>query len=277
MPKLAAAAVVVIATAIHAAPAAAVQFEVFHLDPSRSTLAFVSGDVQARLSDTQFAFAPLVAQPGFSSAPLTGDFVLEIGNDATNPSSFDVLPGTSDIRASDIHLASPAPGGAPGTTAAAIGLSFADATSGISGEVALHDLVFAAAGSFTVVGNGLGPFGLQGTMPWSLVNGAFEIATNAGIGGTALIPFLTSASASVDATTSQFTEVSPGVYEVVIPYQFLIGLSPVAGPLSSTIVRARFAGEIVATTALVPEPALGLMLGIAGCLIACHRTTRRAS
>ncbi|MGH0031161.1 MAG: PEP-CTERM sorting domain-containing protein [Myxococcota bacterium] len=246
------------------------QFETFYLDPARSFMQYVSGDVNAQLSITQFAFADMLDQPGVAPAPLSGHFVMQIGNDASNPTSFDILSGTTDIRPADVNTVSPGTGGAAGTTDAAFGISFLDATNGIGGDVAFHDLAFGISGSFNPVANGLGPNGLQGSMPWALVDGDLEIQTSIGIGGTAFVPFTTSATQSVDSSASQFSETSPGVYEVVIPFQFLIGVTPVAGPFSGALVRATFSGEIVATN-VVPEPGSGALLGLGLLLLTARR------
>lgn len=249
-------------------------FETFYLDPSRSTMQFESGDIRAQLSLTQFAFADLFPQPGVAPAPLSGQFVLQLGgSDPANPTSFDVLAGTSDIRPADSNTVSPGAGGAPGTTDAAFGLMFFDSTTGIGGEVALHDLVFGISGSLFPVANGLGPLGIAGSLPWIAGAGAMEIGTNLGIGGSAFVPFTMSSSGSVDSTASQFSELAPGIFEVVIPYTFLIGIVQPDGPLGVDLVRATFSGEIVATN-VIPEPGTGALLALGLTCLAARRRQR---
>lgn len=249
-------------------PSAAV-FETFHLDPTRSNLRFNFGEISAQLTSTDFAFASLSAQPGTGDVPISGHFVASIDGDPSSPDFFSVLSGTTEIQVADPYLVSPGTGGVPGTTAAAFGLSFDDPSAGISGDVALHDLLFGIAGFLSLMPNSEGPLGLTGSLGWQLVQGTLEIATDIDIGGTVLIPFVGSYSGSVFGP-SQYTEIAPGIYEVVMPFGFGISISPgagpSAGPFSSLAATLALQGEIVATNVPVPEPgsAALLTLGLAG-------------
>ncbi|MGH0031163.1 MAG: PEP-CTERM sorting domain-containing protein [Myxococcota bacterium] len=250
-----------VALALWPGHAAADQFETFYLDPARSFIQFQSGSINAALSSSQFVNADLNAQAGVGPAPLAGHFGMLIGNDASSPTFFSVLPGTSDVRPGDTNIVLPGSGGGAGTTDAAFGVTFSDATSGISGDVAIHDLIFSVAGFFDVYANALGPLGLQGDLGFTAVAGTLEIQTSLGLGGTASVPFTGSFSSFVDREASQFSETSPGVYEVVMPYQFNIGINPVAGPFDFTGISAVFTGEVVATN-VIPEPGTGALLAL---------------
>lgn len=247
---------------VPAAGASADQFETFHLDPSRSFLSLDNGAMTADLPNQQFFFSNLLLQAGVAPAPLGGEFVMRIGNDAANPTFFQMLAGTSDIRPSDVNLVSPGVGGVPGVTAAAIGVTFSDPGVGISGSAAIHDLIFGTTGFFSPSANGLGPNGLQGDLAWTAVSGLVEVETNLGIGGTALVPVSGSSSGFVDRHQSQFREIAPGVYEVVVPFVFNLMVGPAPGPFDNLQLFLGFTGEIVATT--VPEPSVGLLLFAAG-------------
>lgn len=264
-----------LAALLAAAGASADQFETFYLDPSRSFLSFQSGDFSTQLSSSTWAYGPLTAQPGSIPAPLGGEFVLQIGNDASSPTFFSIIPGSSDVRPQDASLVSPGVGGTPGTSYAALGLSFLDSTLGISGDVAIHDLIFGINGYETPYANSLGPYGLQGDLNWILGAGSLEIQTSIGIGGTAFLP-LTSAAGYIDRYTSQFSETSPGVYEVVMPFGFTLYASTNSGPFSNTNMSLTFGGEIVATN-VVPEPATGALvaLGLLGLAAGCRARSAR--
>ena len=250
------------------------QIELFTLDPTRSHLTFQGGEVSATLPGGQFLFANLVLQPGSAPAPLAGEFIMQIGNDASSPTFFSILTGASEVRPGDGNIVSPGIGGTAGTTQAALGVSFLDAALGIGGEAALHDLAFGISGFFTPSANGLGPNGLLGDLAWRTGSGAAEIATTLGIGGTALVAGSGSSFGFVDRNLSQFTEISPGVYEVVMPFAFDVFLGPLAGPFENLNVLLQFSGEIVATTA-VPEPGPGSLLMLGGAVLGLRHRFRR--
>ncbi|MCZ6569689.1 MAG: hypothetical protein O7B23_05965, partial [Deltaproteobacteria bacterium] len=203
-----------------AGPGYADAFESFYLDPARSHMSVTGGSISAQLSTTDFAFADLTPQPGANPTPLSGQFVMQVGGDLANPTFWRILSGTADIRPADSNLLSPAQGGAAGLVDAAFGVSFLDTATGLGGDVAIHDMVFGAVGVFSIFPNGLGPLGLQGDLEWTLAAGILEISTNIGIGGTAFAPNTVSLVNAVFRNESQYSEVSPGVYEVVIPFLF---------------------------------------------------------
>jgi len=253
-------------------PATAVradQFETFHLDPSRSSMQFLSGDFSTQITDSTFLYAPLTLQSGSDPAPLGGEFVLRIGNDAGAPSFFGIVSGSADVRPVDGSSVSPGPGGGDGMVDAALGLSFLDSALGVSGDVAIHDLVFSLEGFYDIYSNSLGPLGLQGDLGWLLAAGAIEIQTSAGPSGTAFAPFAVGGG-YVERTLSQFSEIAPGVYEVVMPYQYTVYVSTDSGPFTNTNIQMTFGGEIVATN-VVPEPGTGALLGLGLATLAAGR------
>ena len=257
---------------LSASAAHADQFEIFTIDPTRSHLAYQAGEIAAVLPGSQFLYATLDLQPGSASVPLSGEFVMQVGNDASSPTFFRILSGASELRAADANAVSPGMGGAAGTIQAALGVSFLDSALGVGGEAAIHDLVFGIVGFLTPRANGLGPNGLDGNLGWVAAGGAAEIATTLGIGGTALVAS-SGGAGFVDRNLSQFSEVAPGVYEVVMPFAFDVVLGPLSGPVQDLNLYLQFSGEIFATTA-VPEPALGVLSALGGAALGFRRRWR---
>lgn len=250
-------------------------FQEFVIDPARSHVAFSSGDVSARLGLATFPFASLTAQPGTGPVPVTGHFVAAITPDFTTPGDVSIVQGTTDVRPLHGVLASPGLDAAPGSAPAAVGLAFDDPSSGVSGEIALRDLVFALGGSWQVMSNGAGPQGLFGEIPWIQAQGTYDLDTSLGLEESVPIGAVPVSNAFLSSSTSQLSEVSPGVHELILPYTFTLYSFSVPGPVSDLAVQATFSGELVATTD-VPEPGatLGLMAG-AGVLAALRRTRGR--
>jgi hypothetical protein len=266
-------AVTAIAVWIACGAASAQVFVRFQIDPARSHVAFDTGEVSGRLGLGTFPYASLSAQPGTGPVPLTGHFVAAIAPDLSTPGDVSLVPGTSDVRPLASVLASPGRGAQPGVTDPAVfGLTFDDPFTGVSGELAMRDLVFAIVGNFQVMSNGAGPQGLFGTMPWLQAIGTYDLTTSLGIDESLPLGQVPADPNSfVFSSTSQLTEVSPGVYELNLPFSFglasFFGPSPVPGPISDVGAYATFTGEIVATTD-VPEPGLGLGLGLGAGLLA---------
>ncbi len=235
----------------------------YELDPARSFIAFDSGEVSGQLGTSSFPFATLEAQPGTSAVPLWGHFVLAIAPDLVSPGALSLVSGTSDIRPANGNLASPGLGAGPGSAPAAFGIEFEDPFAGVGGQIALRDLVFGLSGFLDVFANGAGPFGLRGNLNWIQARGDYDIDIDIGFESSLPLGPVSLLEGFVDSSTSQFAEVSTGVYEVTLPFFFTLGGFDLPGPVSFAGATASFAGEIVATT-VVPEPGVGAAL-VAGC------------
>jgi len=256
------------------APGAALAdaFETFYLDPAQSFMTFEAGNITTQVSSTIFPSSSLTPQSGGGQAALSGEFLLHVVGDLASPTSLGVLPGLSEIHLADANPVSPGAAGAAGTTEAAFGFSFLDGSgTGLSGDLAVHDLVFGIDGVFSVFANGLGPNGFSGDLNWTLAGGTTEVATNIGIGGTLFLPLATSFNDFVISSQSQLGEIAPGVYEMVMPFSMILSLGPIdSGPFTNTNVGARFSGTIVATNA-VPEPGSSALLALGLVAIAARR------
>jgi hypothetical protein len=271
--RVAVAAIAGIATCFVCSASSAQVFLRFQIDPARSHVAFDAGEVSGRLGLGTFPYASLTAQPGTGPVPLSGHFVAEIAPDLSTPGAVTIVSGTSDVRPLAGVLASPGLGAEPGVTDPAVfGLAFDDPFTGVSGELAMRDLVFAIVGNFQVMSNGVGPWGLFGTMPWRQAVGTYDLTTSLGITESLPLGYVPAdPNSAVFSSTSQLTEVSPGVYELTLPFLFGLvssfGGPPTPGPISDLGVYATFTGEIVATTD-VPEPGFALGLGLGAGLLA---------
>jgi hypothetical protein len=157
---------------------------------------------------------------------------------------------------------------------AAFGLTFDDPIAGVSGDIALRDLTYAFEGSLDVFANGVGPFGLRGPLDWTQVRGTLDIRTDIGLEGTIPAPPVPSSDGFLFSSTSQFAEISPGVYEVVLPFGFTVMAFDLPGPVTSLATSMSFSGELVATTD-APEPGFGLALALGAGLLSRLRRTRR--
>jgi hypothetical protein len=244
--------------AFAASPIAADEFRTFYVDPSRSTIRFDSGDAGFQLSSDTFALGGLSAQTGATSA-LSGSFVASASGDFANPTGVFILPGTSDFQVANDNSIAPALDGVAGTAPAAFGVSFMDGTFLLRTNAALRDLRLTASGFLEVLSNPAGPQGLRGDLNWQIASGIADVRMDIGLAGRGLLSGVIHQAAGVFqgfvfSSSSQLTEISPGEYELRLPFGFNASGSSVPGPIVALSVLGSLDGEIVATTIPVPEP-----------------------
>lgn len=253
-------------------------YQRFELDPVRSFIQFESGEVSGQLGENTFPYAPLTAQPGMGPVPLYGHMLLRIDPDLTTPLSVATVSGTTDLRMVNRNTASPGLGAVPGTTGpAAFGLAFQDPLVGVGGEAALRDLIFALTTSLDIFPNALGDWGLRGTFGLIQVRGRYDLDFDFGIDASAGVgtkgPLFTG---FVFSDSTQLEQVSPGIYEIRLPFETNVGSFEIPGAITGATGLVVYSGEIVATTA-VPEPTLGLGMLAGGAMLLglSRRRTRR--
>lgn len=249
-----------------AGSASAQVYQRFDLDPSRSSIAFDSGEISGQLGTSGFAFASLLPQPGTTAVPLEGHFMLGITPNLAMPDSMTTVSGTSDIRPVELNTASPGLGAVPGSAPAAFGVEFTDPFTGVSGVLAFRDMVFALAAGLDVFANGAGPIGLRGNLDWPQAAGRYDFTLDLGIEASLPVGTVPLVPGFVGSSTSQLEEVATGVYEIKLPFSFTLSNFDLPGPVSFASGSATFTGEIVATTD-VPEPSLALGLVAGGSLL----------
>ncbi len=250
-------------------------FERFEIDPTRSFLQFDSGEVSGQLGESTFAFAALTAQPGTGPVPLSGDMILRFDPDLTTPNSVSAVAGTTDIRPANDYTVSPGPGAIPGAGPAAFGLEFDDPAVGVGGQVALRDLIFIFNAGLQVFPNSLGPWGLRGSVSLTQIRGTYDTdfggETFVSLPVGKLTPLF---GGGVFSGDSQLEEVSPGVYEITLPFQTDVGSFGLPGPVTGATLFTNFSGVIVGTTQ-VPEPSIGMGM-VAGVSVLIGLARRRA-
>ncbi|MEM9175075.1 MAG: hypothetical protein AAGC67_07555 [Myxococcota bacterium] len=251
----------VLALLARAEPARAQVTVPFAIDPARSSIEYDSGDFLTGVGLSTFSFATVFAQSGTSTSPLVGHFIVQASPDLSSPSSVRIVRGASEVRTLSGNVVSPAIGGGPGVSAAAMGIELEDPSVDLEAEVAIRDLVFAISSNLSVFANSAGPNGLLGSMAWEHAQGEWDVSTNTGFQSTVLAGFVSSLGGSVSSSTSQVEEVSAGVFEMTLPFSFTLSPLSVPGPFSDVGTTMTFRGEIVATSQ-VPEPGFAGTAGL---------------
>ncbi len=265
-----------------ASAASADEFRTFYVDPARSHMRFDSGSIAFNLTGTAYPFGPLTPQSGVSAtSAISGHFVASAGGDFSAPSFVFVLPGTADFRVANDNEVSPAPGGVSGTAPGAFAVTYADIGLVLGGDAALRDLRMVASGVFDIVSNPVGPYGLRGDFHWMVASGTADIRTSFGLSGTALLSgrlqqYGGAMLGFVYSDQSQVSEVSPGEYELLLPFGFGPSMFGMPGPFNGLNASGTIFGEIVASTIPVPEPGAASSLLASLLTLAAIRSTRRA-
>jgi hypothetical protein len=262
-------------------PARAVS-EIYTIDPVQSIVT-VESSTQLRID--LFGLVPTIDLPilsqegaggtggtlpdGSSSdglrAALTGQLLVDVQGDLSNPTSLQILSRRTSIRLEDSGTWLPGLPGAPSQAApGGLALRFEEPSFGLTGMAALRGFELTASHSSV---QSLGPLG-DGLFSFSLglfslnpvpVDGVLDFQTSlpgsSQAGRAALFP-TSSASVSFDATEGQLLQQPAGGREITVPLTgsvFLAAQDFIAGiPWGLTL---DLSGQLVATNAaFVPEP-----------------------